>query len=223
MSRFLHERIKSAKGRSNASTRWLQRQHNDLHTKKAKQHGYRSRAAWKLREIDDQFDLISAATCAVEFGAAPGGWLQVITERAARSTTILGVDRLPIEPLEGVATVQCDMFDDALLTFLREHPTPDLILSDLAPNAIGHAATDHLRMMVLLEQVWELVSTLLNPGGHFVFKVFAGAEEQEFVQLLRRQFEIVKRRKPDASHASSREFYVVAKNYTPAGQSDDTP
>ncbi len=214
MSRFLHQRIDTARRRSNSSARWLQRKVNDPYTQKAKQYGYRSRAAWKLCELDDKFEFIRPARSIIEFGAAPGGWLQVLRERAHAQATVLGVDRLPIDSIEGVQTLQCDIFAEDFPAQLDEFLPlgTDLILSDLAPNSIGHATTDHLRIMVLLEAMLEVALPLLAEGGSLVTKVFSGSEDQELVRTLRQQFGTVKQFKPKATHKASREKYIVAQD-----------
>lgn len=207
-------RVKTAKSRSAQSTRWLQRQLNDPYVKQAKAQGWRSRAAFKLIELDGKFDLLKKARHVVDLGIAPGGWAQVVRKVAPRAR-IVGIDLLPVDPIEGVAIFQMDFMDEAADARLREAlgDAPDLVLSDMAANTVGHARTDHLRTMALVEAAAWFAIGHLRPGGAFVAKVFAGGTDQELLAVLKRNFASVKHAKPPASRKGSSEWYVIAQGF----------
>lgn len=207
-------RVKTAKKRTESSTRWLQRQLNDPYVRQAKADGYRSRAAYKLIELDDRFRLIRGAKRVVDLGIAPGGWSQVVRAKAPKSQ-VVGIDLLPTEPIDGVTIFQMDFMDDKAPAMLEEAlgGAPDLVLSDMAANTVGHKQTDHLRTMALVEAgAWFAVETL-EKGGAFVAKVLAGGTDTELLALLKKHFASVKHAKPPASRKDSSEWYVVAQGF----------
>ena len=207
-------RVKTGRGRTASSVRWLERQLNDPYVKQAKAEGYRSRAAYKLVELDDRFGLVRGAERVVDLGIAPGGWSQVVRKRAPKAA-IVGIDLLETEPLEGVEILLMDfMAEDApgRLVGALGGP-PDLVLSDMAANTVGHKQTDHLRTMALVEAAaWFAVETL-EEGGAFVSKVLAGGTDKDLLDLLKKHFRTVKHAKPPASRKGSSEWYVVAQGF----------
>ena len=211
-------RVKTGRGRTASSVRWLERQLNDPYVKQAKAEGYRSRAAYKLTELDERFALVRGAKRVVDLGIAPGGWSQVVRKRAPKAA-IVGIDLLETEPLEGVEILQMDfMAEDApdrLIAALGG--APDLVLSDMAANTVGHKQTDHLRTMALVEAAaWFAVETL-EDGGAFVAKVLAGGTDKDLLDLLKKHFRTVKHAKPPASRKGSSEWYVVAQGFKGRG------
>ena len=213
--RSLHVRVKSARNRKPSSTRWLQRQLNDPYVQRARQEGYRSRAAYKLVEMDDNFKLLTPNSIIVDLGAAPGGWMQVAAHRALHST-IIGLDLLPIEPITGTTTLLCDFTTEEgyhLLDAALIGKKVDLVLSDMAPSTCGHAATDHLRIMAMCEIAFDFARHHLKEGGSFVAKVFKGGTERELLTEMKRCFATVKHTKPDSSRKESSEMYVVAQGF----------
>lgn len=215
--RTLSVTVRSARRRDPASTRWLQRQLNDPYVQAAKARGFRSRAAFKLIELDDRFRLIRKGARVLDLGAAPGGWTQVAVERAGPSGTVVGVDLLPAEPVAGATILQGDLADPAVAeaAVAALGGRADLVLSDMAPNTVGHAATDHLRIMALAEVATEVALAVLAPGGAFVCKVFQGGSERELLAMLKRRFREVRHAKPAASRKESAETYVVAQGFRP--------
>lgn len=212
-SRGLAVSVKTAKSRSPASARWLARQLNDPYVTAARQQGWRSRAAFKLLELDDRFRLIKRGARVLDLGAAPGGWTQVAARRGAAS--VLAVDLLPIDPIQGATILQADFTDPDMperLTALLGGQA-DLVLSDMAPNTTGHAATDHIRIMALAEMAVDFAVRVLTPGGAFVAKVFQGGSEKAMLEALKRHFAQVKHAKPPASRKDSSELYVVAMGF----------
>ncbi len=208
------ERVKTAKKRSTSSARWLSRQLNDPYVKKAKAQGYRSRAAYKLAELDERFDLLKGVTRAVDLGIAPGGWSQVLRQRSPQAK-VVGIDLLPTEPIEGVTIFQMDFMSDEAPQALEDAlgGPPDLVLSDMAANTVGHKQTDHLRTMALVETAADFAINTLAPGGAFVAKVLAGGTDADLLALLKRHFSSVKHAKPPASRKDSSEWYVIAKGF----------
>jgi 23S rRNA (uridine2552-2'-O)-methyltransferase len=208
------ERLKTAKKRTTSSARWLTRQLNDPYVRQAKAAGYRSRAAFKLAELDDKYGLIAKARRVVDLGVAPGGWSQVVRERNPKAA-VVGIDLLPVEPMEGVTLLEMDfMADEApeqLIAALGA--APDLVLSDMAANTVGHKQTDHLRTMGLVETAVDFAIHHLAPGGSFVAKVFAGGTDTALLALLKRNFASVKHAKPPASRKDSSEWYVIAQGF----------
>ena len=208
------ERLKSGKKRTASSARWLTRQINDPYVAKARADGYRSRAAYKLAELDDKFALLRGVNRVVDLGIAPGGWSQVVRQRA-RSATVAGIDLLPTDPIEGVTIFEMDFLADdapAALEAALAGP-PDLVLSDMAANTVGHKQTDHLRTMGLVEAAADFAIATLAPGGGFVAKVLAGGTDAELLTLLKRHFATVKHAKPPASRKGSSEWYVIAQGF----------
>jgi 23S rRNA (uridine2552-2'-O)-methyltransferase len=207
-------RVRSARGRTPQSNRWLERQLNDPYVRKAKAEGYRSRAAYKLIELDERFALLRRARRVVDLGIAPGGWSQVVRKTSPQAA-VVGIDLLPIDPIDGVTIFQLDFTDDrapALLTAALDGP-PDLILSDMAANTVGHPQTDHLRTMGLVETAAAFACDVLAPGGAFVAKVLAGGADSGLVAELKRNFTTVKHAKPPASRKDSSEWYVIAQGF----------
>jgi 23S rRNA (uridine2552-2'-O)-methyltransferase len=207
-------RLKTGKGRTTSSTRWLSRQLNDPYVKKAKAEGYRSRAAYKLAELDDKFALLKKAGRVVDLGIAPGGWSQIVRQRLPKAK-VVGIDLLPTDPLDGVTIFQMDFMADeapAALEGALEGP-PDLVLSDMAANTVGHKQTDHLRTMGLVETAADFAISTLAPGGAFVAKVLAGGTDADLLALLKRHFVSVKHAKPPASRKDSSEWYVIAQGF----------
>jgi 23S rRNA (uridine2552-2'-O)-methyltransferase len=212
------KRVKTAKGRTASSTRWLERQLNDPYVRQAKAEGYRSRAAYKLSELDERFGLLKRAERVVDLGIAPGGWSQVVRQRSPKAA-VAGIDLLPTEPLEGVTIFEMDfMADEApqALTDALGGP-PDLILSDMAANTVGHKQTDHLRTMGLVEAAAHFAVETLAEGGAFVAKVLAGGTDADLLALLKQHFRTVKHAKPPASRKGSSEWYVVAQGFKGRG------
>jgi 23S rRNA (uridine2552-2'-O)-methyltransferase len=211
--RALTTRVKTAKGRSTASQAWLQRQLNDPYVKAAVAQGYRSRAAFKLVELDDRFKLIKPGARVVDLGAAPGGWIQVALARGA--SRVVGIDLLPMDPIVGAALIEGDFQEDgplAAVVAALDGPA-DLVLSDMAPNTTGHNATDHLRIMALAELALEFCHRVLTPGGGFVAKLFQGGTERAMLEGMKRDFTSVRHAKPPASRKDSSELYVVATGF----------
>jgi len=208
------KRVRTARGRTASSTRWLERQLNDPYVKQAKAEGYRSRAAYKLLELDERFGLLKGAQRVVDLGVAPGGWSQIVRKRASQAA-VVGIDLLPTEPLAGVAILQMDFMADAAPAALADAlgGAPDLVLSDMAANTVGHKQTDHLRTMGLVEAAAHFAVETLAPGGAFVAKVLAGGTDTELLALLKQHFRTVKHAKPPASRKGSSEWYVVAQGF----------
>lgn len=213
------KRLKSAKGRKVSSTRWLERQLNDPYVRRAKAENYRSRAAYKLIELDERFGLLRGVHAVVDLGIAPGGWSQVVRRKAPKSS-IVGIDLLPTDPIEDVTILQMDFMDDAAPDQLKEAlgGPADLVLSDMAANTVGHQQTDHLRTMALVEAGLEFALGVLRPGGAYVAKVLAGGADNQLVAELKRNFATVKHAKPPASRKDSSEWYVIAQGFKGASQ-----
>ena len=208
------KRIRTAKGRKVSSTRWLERQLNDPYVRRAKAENYRSRAAYKLLELDERFSLLNGVKSVIDLGIAPGGWSQVVRRRAPQAK-VVGIDLLPTEPLDGVTILQMDFMDEDAPAKLRQAlgGPADLVLSDMAANTVGHQQTDHLRTMALVEAGLEFAREVLRPGGAYVAKVLAGGADNELVAALKRSFAAVKHAKPPASRKDSSEWYVVAQGF----------
>jgi 23S rRNA (uridine2552-2'-O)-methyltransferase len=208
------QRVRTAKGRRISSTRWLERQLNDPYVKRAKAEGYRSRAAYKLAELDERFGFLKGVRRVVDLGIAPGGWTQIV-RRHAPSAMVVGIDLLPTEPIEGANILEMDFMDEAAPGRLKEAlgGPADLVLSDMAANTVGHPQTDHLRTMALVEAALHFAVEVLRPGGAFVAKVLAGGADSALVAELKRRFTEVKHAKPPASRKGSSEWYVVAKGF----------
>jgi 23S rRNA (uridine2552-2'-O)-methyltransferase len=210
----LRTRVKTARGRTAQSTRWLERQLNDPYVKRAKAEGYRSRAAYKLIELDERFGIIRGSKRVVDLGIAPGGWSQVIKRRLPKAS-VVGIDLLPVDPIDGVTIFEMDFMDDAAPGKLIEAlgGAPDLVLSDMAANTVGHPQTDALRTMALVETALAFAVEVLEKGGTFVSKVFAGGADQQLVAEMKRNFATVKHAKPPSSRKGSVEWFVVAQGF----------
>ncbi len=209
-----HTRVKTARNRTAQSTRWLARQLNDPYVKRAKAEGYRSRAAYKLIELDEKFGLLKGRRAIVDLGVAPGGWAQVARKRLPEAA-VVGIDLLPVEPIPGVTLLQMDfMADEAPERLIAElGRAPDLVMSDMAANTVGHPQTDHLRTMALVEAAADFAIQTLVPGGTFVSKVFAGGTDAGLLAILKRNFATVKHAKPPSSRKGSVEWFVVAQGF----------
>jgi 23S rRNA (uridine2552-2'-O)-methyltransferase len=218
-SRKLAVKLRTAKGRKTASTRWLQRQLNDPYVEEAKRRGYRSRAAFKLIEIDDKYRLLKPGMTVVDLGAAPGGWSQIAAERVGSVEgrgQVLAVDLAAIEPLPGVEVLTLDVSAENALASIRTYlkgGRADVVMSDMASPATGHRATDHLRVIALVEAALDLAEDVLKPGGTFLAKVFQGGAGGELVSRLKRSFAKVQHVKPKASRPESPEVYVLATGF----------
>ena len=213
-------RLRTAKGRKTSSTRWLQRQLNDPFVAEAKRQGYRSRAAFKLAELDDKHRFLKRGAVVLDLGAAPGGWTQVALARGAR---VVAADINEFPPIEGATVAVLDVFaPDAPERIKAMLGAPaDVVLSDMAPPATGHRATDHARILALAEAALDLARAVLAPGGAFVVKLWQGETEPAFFAALKRDFARVVREKPPASRADSRETYIVATGFR--GASSKSP
>ena len=218
--RNLHTRVKTAKRRKTSSTSWLQRQLNDPYVAAAQKDGYRSRAAYKLIELNDRFNFLRPGTKVVDLGAAPGGWTQVVLETlsdlaTSQSSEVVALDILDMDPLPGVDMMIHDfMADDAPKMLKSRLPNgADLVLSDMAPTLTGHSATDHLRIMAVVEAAYLFACEVLTQDGCFVAKVFQGGTEQDLLAEMKKRFRSVKHAKPPASRAESSEIYVVAQGF----------
>ena len=213
--RGLSVTLRTARNRSAASQRWLTRQLNDPYVKAAREAGWRSRAAFKLIELDDKFHLLKPGARVVDLGAAPGGWTQVAVKRGARS--VLAVDLLEMEAVPGTIVLQDDFTDSGAPGRLRAllGGPADLVLSDMAPNTTGHPATDHLRIMALAEMALQFALEVLAPGGAFVAKVFQGGSEKQMLHDMKTRFAAVRHAKPPASRKESSELYVLATGFRP--------
>lgn len=218
-SRNVHTRVKTAQGRKKSSVRWLQRQLNDPYVKQAKREGYRSRAAYKLIEIHEKLDVLKPGAHVVDLGAAPGGWLQVaaeLTRAESSGSVIVGIDLIDIEAPPHTRFMQGDFSDDDApekLRALMEVDAVDVVLSDMAPNTIGHAATDHLRIMHLCELAFDFALEVLKPGGAFIAKTRQGGTESQLLARMKQHFTSVKHLKPKSSRQDSAEMYVAATGY----------
>ena len=210
----LRTRVRTARKRTAQSTRWLERQLNDPYVKRARAEGYRSRAAYKLIELEERFGFLKARRRVVDLGIAPGGWTQVVRRQAPRAA-IVGIDLLAVDPIAGATILQMDFMADTAPARLVEalDGAPDLVLSDMAANTVGHPQTDALRTMALVEAALAFAVDVLAPGGAFVGKVFAGGADSALVAEMKRNFASVKHAKPPASRKASSEWYVVATGF----------
>ena len=217
-TRGLATRLRTAKGRTGGSQRWLERQLNDPYVRAAQARGLRSRAAFKLLEIDAKHRLLKPGARVVDLGAAPGGWTQVVAQTCGARARIVALDLLPMDPIAGAVVLQGDFQDpaaeQAVLAALAGQA--DLVLSDMAPNTTGHGATDHLRIIGLAELALDFALKVLAPGGGFVAKVLQGGTEKALLDTLKRHFASVRHAKPPASRKDSSELYVVATGFRPA-------
>jgi 23S rRNA (uridine2552-2'-O)-methyltransferase len=214
----LKTRVKTARKRSLSSTLWLQRQLNDPYVARAKREGWRSRAAFKLIEIDDKYHLFRCGQQIIDLGAAPGGWSQVTAKRVQAGPgvgRVIGIDLMPAEPIAGVEFEVLDFLDpqapDTLKAMLGG--VADGVISDMAANATGHKKTDHLRIVALLELAAQFAVEILAPGGFFLAKILQGGTEGAVLAELKRKFAVVRHVKPAASRNDSAELYVLATGY----------
>ncbi|MDA8231589.1 MAG: RlmE family RNA methyltransferase [Magnetospirillum sp.] len=223
-TRQLFERVKTAKKRTPSSARWLQRQLNDPYVHEARRLGYRSRAAFKLKELDDRFHLLKPGQRIVDLGAAPGGWTQVAVERTRpggpKGGAVVGMDILEWDPVPGATALVGDFLaDDSPQRLIDALGGPaDVVLSDMAAPTTGHPSTDHLRIVALVEVAIDFALRVLAPGGTFVAKVFQGGTERTLLEALKRNFATVRHAKPPASRAESAETYVIATGFRGGGQ-----
>ena len=214
-------RVKTARRRPASSTRWLDRQLNDPYVAEARRLGYRSRAAFKLIELDDRLKLLASGQTVVDLGAAPGGWTQVALERTRAAETggrVVALDRLEIDPIPGAEILLGDFLDPETVELLERavgEVAIDLVLSDLSPSTTGHQATDHLRIIALAEDALDFAERVLKPGGAFVAKVFRGGTDADLLKRVRMRFATVRHVKPPASRPDSAETYLVAQGFRP--------
>ncbi len=215
--------MKTAKRRSISSARWLERQLNDPYVAEARKRGYRSRAAFKLAQLDDRFHFLKNGARVVDLGCAPGGWTQVVVERCGRSAKVVGIDLIEVEPISGAELMVGDFLDedapDRLKTALGG--PADVVLTDMAAHATGHSKTDHLKIMALVEVAHLFAKEVLAPGGAFVAKVLQGGTEKDLLAELKRDFAKVAHVKPAASRADSAEMYLVATGFRGGGATSD--
>lgn len=217
--RALKVKVKKAKGRSTSSVRWLDRQLNDPYVAAAKREGLRSRAAYKLMEIDDADSILQSGQTVVDLGAAPGGWSQIAANRVkvgAGEGRVIAVDLIAMEPLPGVEFIQLDFEDEHASQSIEEmlkDSKVDVVLSDMAAASTGHRQTDHLRIVGLCEEALAFASTILKPGGTFLAKVLQGGTEKALLASMKRDFARVRHVKPQASRAQSSELYVLAQGF----------
>lgn len=221
--RQLGVRVKTARKRSHSSTQWLERQLNDPYVAEAKRLGYRSRAAFKLIQLDEKFRLLAPGRRVVDLGAAPGGWTQIAVERVKPEATgakVVGLDILPMEPIAGATLLEADFLDPEAPERLRAAlgGGADLVLSDMAAPTTGHPGTDHLRIMALAETAYDFAAEVLAPGGAFVCKLFQGGADRVLLDRLKRDFAGVRHAKPPASRPESSETYVVAQGFRGGGR-----
>ncbi len=221
--RNLKQRVKTANKRSLSSQKWLERQLNDPYVARAKREGYRSRAAFKLIEIDEKYHILKPGQRIVDLGAAPGGWSQIAAKKVGPKGKVIGIDLLPIDPMADVEFIQLDFLDESAPGKLIEMlgGQADIVMSDMAANTTGHKKTDHLRIIGLAEAAIYFAREVLAPGGAFLAKVFQGGTENQLLNDLKRDFAVVRHVKPAASRADSAELYVLATGFR--GAADRTP
>ena len=217
-ARALKQRLKTARKRTLSSQKWLERQLNDPYVARARREGYRSRAAYKLIEIDEKYHLLKPGQRVVDLGAAPGGWSQVAARKVGSAEgrgRVVGIDLLPIDPLPGVDFVELDFLDEAAPKKLEEWlgGAADVVMSDMAANTTGHKKTDHLRIVGLAEAAIQFAREILAPGGTFLAKVIQGGTESRLLADLKRDFATVRHVKPAASRSDSAELYVLATGF----------
>jgi 23S rRNA (uridine2552-2'-O)-methyltransferase len=213
-------RVRSAGRRKPSSTEWLKRQLNDPYVAAARRDGYRSRAAFKLIQLDDRFHMLKPGSCVVDLGCAPGGWTQVAVARVGSAGRVVGVDLSETASFLGATILRTDLTEPSALDMIKHAlggGGADVVLSDMAPSTIGHAATDHLRIVALAEAAYAIAEEILEPGGIFVAKVFQGGAEGELLGRLKRSFTQLRHAKPPASRAESAETYVIAKGFRGGG------
>jgi 23S rRNA (uridine2552-2'-O)-methyltransferase len=210
--------VKTSKRRKTSSNKWLQRQLNDSYVARSKIDGYRSRAAYKIIEIHEKFNILQKGINVVDLGAAPGGWSQVAAKIIHSDSTdaknkLVAIDLLQMEEIPGVTFIQKDFFDEDTEQLIKEQlggELADVVLSDMAANTTGHSSTDHLRIIKLCEDALDFSLQILKPGGHFVAKIFRGGTENTLLNKVKQNFKKVKHFKPDSSRKESSEFYLIA-------------
>jgi 23S rRNA (uridine2552-2'-O)-methyltransferase len=214
-ARQIKVRLRGGKGRSLSSKLWLERQLNDPYVARAKRGGMRSRAAYKLIEIDDRTHFLKKGARVLDLGAAPGGWSQVAAQRVGASGRVIAIDVLPMEPVPGVNFAKLDFLDHTACDRLKEMigGPADVVLSDMAANATGHARTDHLKIMALVEAAAEFAREVLGPGGAFLAKVLQGGTQAALLAALKRDYKNVRHIKPPASRSDSAELYLLATGF----------
>ena len=210
-------KVKTARGRKNSSTRWLQRQLNDPYVAEAERLGYRGRAAFKIKEIDEKANILKKGMTVVDLGAAPGGWCQIATEKGCK---VVAIDLLEMDEIADVIFFKQDFMEDeapellkAELLKLNDTGLADVVLSDMAPNTTGHKQTDHLRIMAVVEAAYYFAAEVLSPGGAFVAKVFQGGAQSDLLKEMKKSFDKVKHIKPSASRKESSEQFIVATGF----------
>ncbi len=217
--RMLETRVKTARGRTTSSQQWLHRQLNDPYVIEAQKRGLRSRAAFKLMELDDRFGFLKPGLRVVDLGAAPGGWTQVVVERLGlergKAGSVVGLDILDWDAVPGATCITLDFLDPSAPDRLKAAlgGPADLVLSDMAAPTTGHPKTDHLRIMALLETAWDFAEDVLAPGGTFVCKVFQGGTEGALLTRMKQTCDTVRHAKPPASRKDSAEMYVIAQGF----------
>lgn len=215
--RQLTETLKTARKRSNSSARWLQRQLNDPYVAEAKRKGYRSRAAFKLVGLDDKFNFLRPGARILDLGCAPGGWLQVATERAGLNAVVIGIDLQEVEPVPNTTILLGDILEEGSREAIVEAAGGKLnvVMSDMAASSTGHAPTDHIRVMALIDMGLDIAEDLLLPGGTFIAKVLQGGAQKDTLDRLKKLFTKVQTFKPGASRSDSREQFIVAQGFRP--------
>lgn len=214
-ARELTAKVKTARGRKLSSTLWLQRQLNDPYVARARAEGYRSRAAYKLLELDEKFSFLKPGGRVVDLGAAPGGWAQVAARAVLPQGLVVGIDYLDMPPIEGVKLLQMDFLEDEAPDRLKKMlgGEADIVMSDMAAPTTGHKNTDHLRIIALAETALDFAEEVLAPGGVYIAKVLQGGSEKSLLDRLKQNFDKVGHAKPKASRADSAEMYVVAQGF----------
>lgn len=210
-------KVKTAKGRKNSSTRWLKRQLNDPYILEAEKHGYRGRAAFKLKEIDEKHNFLKPGAVIIDLGAAPGGWCQIATEKGCK---VIAIDLLPMDEMPDITAFEMDFMDDDApeklqdeLNKLSDSGKADIVMSDMAPNTTGHKQTDHLRIMAVVEAAFYFAQDVLKEDGVFVAKVFQGGAQDQLLKEMKKSFKTVKHVKPPASRKESSEQFVLATGF----------
>ena len=210
-------KVKTAKGRKNSSTRWLKRQLNDPYIVEAEKCGYRGRAAFKIKEIDEKLGCLKPGASVVDLGAAPGGWCQIATEKGCK---VIAIDLLPMDEVAEVKAFEMDFMDDDAPDILKEELAKisesglaDVVMSDMAPNTMGHKQTDHLRIMAVVEAAYYFACEVLKEDGVFIAKVFQGGAESSLLAEMKKNFKTIKHVKPPASRKESAEQYLVATGF----------
>ncbi|MEP1229045.1 MAG: RlmE family RNA methyltransferase [Litorimonas sp.] len=214
-TRMMTKKVKTARGRKLSSKLWIERQINDPYVREAQIKGYRSRAAFKLEELDDKFGLLKKNALVVDLGCAPGGWVQIALKRGAKR--VVGIDLLPVETMAGAEMVEMDFMDEKAPQRLKDMlgRAPDVVLSDLAANTTGHKSTDHLKTVALVDAAADFAMDVLASGGSFATKVFQGGAEEGLLRKLRQNFTLVRHVKPKSSRKGSPEIYLVATGFKP--------